>query len=331
MRGLTRIGDMWRRAILELALIPLLLVSGVLASSKSQERYFQGFTFSPDGSYLLAVSSDGISSFIYKVPITGGKATRLTRATSGFEGVPSFSADGKRMLYSFSPGKNGDSRFFTANADGTAAHPLSNSGTNDLGALFSPDDKTIVFKHYGYYGNYSPIARPGPHEWNFYAADLDGNNVRQITKESYWMVSPASLSPDGRTLVFVDSFDAIVLYATKDASAQKVVLKPTLKGKKASVYSLAVFSSDAKSIIFTASYASNFWGQYNYNVYRMDLMTHAVEALTTGKGDINALAVSRDSQWVAFAHNDWNPKTESIFLLNVTTRKLTPLTITGIP
>src|SRR5271155_4318284 len=103
---------MWRRAILNLTLVPLLLASGVLASSKSQESYFQGFTFSPDGSYLLAVYFDGTSSLIYKVPIAGGKATRLTGASSGFEGVPSFSADGKRIAYSFSPGKNVSSSLF---------------------------------------------------------------------------------------------------------------------------------------------------------------------------------------------------------------------------
>jgi Tol biopolymer transport system component len=321
---------MWRRLVLELTLV-LVLTSGVLASSKRQESIYQGFTFSPDGSYLLAVHFDGTSSFIYKVPTTGGNATRLTGATGGFEGVPSFSADGKRIVYSFSPGREGGARIFTANADGTDAHPLVNSGTNDLGALLSPDDKTIVFMHYGYYGNYSPIARPAPHEWNFYASDLDGNNVRQITRGSYWMVSPASFSPDGRTLVFVDSFDDILLYPTKDANGQKVVLKPTLNGKKANAYCKAVFSSDGKSIIFTASYTSSFWGTYNYNVYRLDLGTHTVETLTTEKGDIGALAVSRDGQWVAFTHDEWKPHTATIFLLNLITRKMMPLTIIGIP
>jgi hypothetical protein len=42
--------------------------------------HFEGFTFSPDNTYLAAVYFRGGKSFIYKVPLDTGKAVRLTKA-----------------------------------------------------------------------------------------------------------------------------------------------------------------------------------------------------------------------------------------------------------
>jgi len=311
-----------------LAALVLLFALRASASSSQQEEGYRGLTFSLDGTYLLAVHFDGTSSFIFKVPLDTGKATRLTGAKEGFEGVPSFSADGRQIAYSFSPGHGANSRLFIANADGSDAHALANSGTNDFGALLSSDNKSVIFKRYGYYGKYSPIARPAQHEWNFYAADLDGNNVRQLTNESFYMVSPASLSLDGKTLAFVDSFEKIVLYSVKESSKAKAVLQPTLNGKKAEAYSEVVFSPDGKSIFFTAAF--NRSGKYNYNIYRFDLGTQSVEPLTTDKGHDGQLAASPDGQRVVFVHDESQRDTTAIFLLDLNTHKLTPVTITGI-
>jgi Tol biopolymer transport system component len=319
---------MRRSHALQTSLVNLLLFLVGVAVSTHAEAGYRGIAISPDGTCLLAVYANDTSSFIYKVPVDTGKATRLTAAPGGYEGLPSFSADGKRIAYSFSPGLGTSSRIFIADADGSNAHPLANSGTNDFGALLSPDNRVVIFKRYGYYGNYSPIARPAQHEWNFYAADLNGNNVRQLTNESFYMVSPASLSPDGKTLLFVDSFDEIVLYPVDDSSKAKIILKPRLNGKQAEVYSEAVFSPDGQSVLFTAAFDK--WGKFNYNVYRLDLATQNVEPLTSAKGHAGQLQVSRDGQKAVFLHEDHDRGSATVFLLDLKTRNLTPVNITGI-
>jgi Tol biopolymer transport system component len=321
---------MTRSYHLQTRLTGLLLALVGLTASTHAEAGYRGIAISPDGTCLLAVYSNGASSFIYKVGVDTGKATRLTAAPGGYEGLPSFSADGKRIAYSFSPGPGTNSRIFIADADGSNAHPLANSGTNDFGALLSPDNRGVIFKRYGYYGNYSPIARPAQHEWNFYAADLNGNNVRQLTNESFYMVSPASLSPDGKTLLFVNSFDEIVLYPVDESSKPKIVLKPRLNGKQAEVYSEAVFSADGQSVLFTAAFDRS--GKFNYNIYRLDLATKNVEALTSAKGHAGQLQVSRDGQKAVFVHEDYrqSPDTAAVMVLDLKTRNLTPLNITGL-
>lgn len=310
-------------------LVLLLLFFSLVAFSAGKGRY-EGFTFSPDGTYLLAVYFDGASAFIYRIPIGTGKAVRLTSATAGYEGLPSFSADGKQIAYSYSPGRDGNSRIFIANADGSNARALANNGTNDFRPLLTPDNKSVIFKRYGYYGNYSPIVRPARHEWNFYAADLNGNNIRQLTSESLYEVSPASLSPDGKSLAFVDSFEAIVIHPLEEMSKPNAVLKPRLNGKKAEVYGEAVFSADGKSIIFTAAF--NRGGKYNYNVYQLDMGTQNVEVLTSAKGHAGELQVSRDGQKAVLLHEGYDRPDEgpTVFLLDLKTRSLTPLNITGI-
>jgi len=321
---------MRRTHFLQTSLTSLLLIAVGLVALAQADAGYRGITFSPDGSCLLAVYSDGKWSFIYKIPIDTGKATRLTAATSGYEGLPSYSADGKQIAYSFSPGPGTNSRIFIANPDGSNAHPLANSGTSDFGALLSPDSKSVIFKRYGYYGKYSPIARPAQHEWNFYTADLNGDNMRRLTSESLYEVSPASLSPDGKSLVFVDSFEAIVIHPLEEMSKPNAVLKPRLNGKKAEVYGEAVFSADGKSILFTAAF--NKGGKYDYNVYQLDLRTQNVESLTSAKGHAGQLQISRDGQKAVFLHEDYD-RTDgkaTVFLLDLKTHDLTPLTINGI-
>jgi dipeptidyl aminopeptidase/acylaminoacyl peptidase len=149
----------------------------LLASSMGCSRQrpsFESFTFSPDGKYLAAVYSRPGSSLIYKIALDTGKATRLTTSAEGFARTPSFSPDGKQIAFSYSPAQETRSRIVIANVDGSASMTWPASEANDLRPLFMPDGKSLVFARSGYFGNYSPIAPPTNHQWNFYVGDLDG-------------------------------------------------------------------------------------------------------------------------------------------------------------
>jgi Tol biopolymer transport system component len=194
-------GRLGLRALRGGALLLLLLTRMSYGGSSSGQ--IRSVAISPDGKLIAIDFGKGNTSFIYKIAVDTGGATRLTNAKTGDESTPAFSPDGKRIAYSYSPGNGAHSSIVIGNVDGSDLRPWSPSESNDFSPVFAPDNKTLVFSRSGFYGSYSPIAQPHPHAWRFYASDLDGTNVRDLTGESFYMASPASVSPDGKSMVIV--------------------------------------------------------------------------------------------------------------------------------
>ena len=163
----------------------------------------ESLAVSPDGKVIAIDIKKGGSAFIYTAAVDTGVAVRLTKAATGEETSPTFSADGKQIAFSHWPGEGARSRIAIVDVDGSNLHEWSPSGVAEFSPVLSPDNKTIVFARAEFYGSYSPISQPHPHDWGFYAADLDGTNVRQITNEGFYMASPASISRDGKSMVVV--------------------------------------------------------------------------------------------------------------------------------
>jgi Tol biopolymer transport system component len=301
------------------------------ACNRAEPR-FEGFTFSPDGTSIFAVYFHSGSSFIYKIPIDSGKATRFTRGKEGFEGVPSFSPDGKLIAYSYSPGHKVHSRIIICEVDGSNAHPFATLEADDFRPLFSTDNKTIIFARSGYFGSYSPIAQPYHHEWNFYASDLSGGNLRQLTNEDFYMVSRASVSPDGKSLLFVSSEDSasgdgMLIYSLEQPGKPKQVLRPHVKREPAqSTFNDPIFLPDGKSILFLAA-TTGASSAYDYDVYRMDLQTQEIEKRTIANGYAYNLQVSPDGKRAVFVKGLKDPE---IVLLDLANNQLTPLKVTGL-
>ena len=294
----------------------------------------KGFTFFPDGDYIAAVYSHAGSSFIYKISIATGVATRLTGAEQGFEGLPSFSPDGRRIAYSYSPGGEVHSHIVIANIDGSEPHSWPTSATSDLRPVFLADNEHILFARAGYYGNYSPIAQPALHEWSFYVADLDGANVRPIADEGFYYVSRVSLSPDGKRMLFVskgDRSDVIEVYSLLQPSEPIISIKPAVEvSHQEAIVADAMYMPDGKSILFNA--ATNDLTHFDYDIYRMDLQTQKVDRLTRKIGYAYGLQLSRDGKTAIFMRDSshWFRHKTEIFLLDIATRKLTLFTISGI-
>jgi Tol biopolymer transport system component len=299
------------------------------------EAHFEGLTFSPDDTYLAAAYFRPGSSLIYKIPLDTGKAVRFTKATEGFEGVPSFSPDGKRIVYSYSPPHGEHSHIVMGNVDGSGLYSWPTTTTDDFRPLFSPDNKTIIFARSGYYGNYSPIAQPAQHEWNFYAGDLEGANVRQLTNENFYLVSRASVSLDGKAMLFVSSEqygDVMVIYSLEQPPKPKVILRPGVEDRAGhSIVDDAMFMPDGNSILFDSA-TTGASGYFDYDIYRMDLHSRKIEKLTTANGYSYGLQLSRDGKTAVFMRDisHWYRSKTEILLLDLTTRRLTPLKVTGL-
>lgn len=326
--------DMFRCVRLSLFLLFLLPCAACNAQSRGQ---IQQVSVSPDQRFIASVYAKDKTYFIYKIAMDTGNAARLTDAKTGEESSPTFSSDGKRVAYSYSQGIGSHSRIVSGNADGSDLHPWASSGTDDFRPLFSRDNRSIIFARSGYYGSYSPIAQPHPHEWNFFQGDLDGKNQRQLTKENFYMVSPASVSPDGKSLLFVsteDHGDAMEIHSLEDPSKPKVVLRPHVPGEPRLGSSLGWvnYMPDGKSVLFMA--ASEGKQGYDYDVYRLNLQTQTIERLTNGNGYATDLRVFADGKTALFLKwtLDWHrtPVSNDFYLLDLQTHKLTPFKVTGL-
>lgn len=318
----------------------LLLVSFtcVLNGAGSSDQ-IRSVAISPDGKLVAVDFHKDNSSFIYKIAVETGVATRLTEAKDGEESSPAFSSDGRRIAYVYQPSDHRRSRIVIVDVDGSEPSQWSPSTVNDFSPIFSPDGKTIIFSRSGYHGAASPIAQAHPHAWDFYASDLDGTNLRQLTNESFYMASPASVSSDGKSMVVVTeglySNRQICIYSLDGSGPPTQSLRPHVPKEadhKNPILNYPNFMPDGKSILFMA--ASNGKHGYDYDIYRIDLGTKTLERLTNGNGYATNLRVSMDGKTAVFlkwrSDRHATPVTSEPYLLDVESHRLTALQISGL-
>ena len=317
----------------------LVILCSTMGCNRAPSSRMESVAISPDGKLLAIDLGDDNTSFIYKIDVDSGNATRLTDAKAGRESSPAFSPDGKRISYSYSPGKGQPSSVVIENVDGSNLHSWPPSGGTDYWPVFSLDGKTAIFARSAYYGNYSPIAQPHPHGWDLYAADSDGTSVRQLTHEGFYSTSPLSVSPDGKSMVLVTdgghSSQQIAVYSFDQTDKPTVSLRPHVPGEPelGPQFDSPNFMPDGKCILFMA--ASRGHGTYDYDVYKMDIASGSVERLTQGNGFATGLKVSADGKTAVFLkwRLSWRhtPVESTPYLLDLQTHKLTPLKVRGLP
>jgi Tol biopolymer transport system component len=320
---LTRIGG----------LVLLLLLARTLYAGSSKWQ-ITTLAVSPDGKLLALTAAKESTSFIYIVPVDTGVATRLTDAKDGEETSPTFSPDGKRIAYSYDPGGHWRSRIVIVNVDGSDPRQWSPSNVADLSPVLSPDNATIVFSRADFYGSYSPIAQPHPHGWNFFVANLDGTNVRQLTTEHFYMVSRPAVSSDGKSMVVVteglETDQQIAIYSITSPGPPVSTFRPHVPkeiSRKHPIFAYPNYLPD-RNILFMAADS-----RVSYDVYRFNPDTGVIEKLTNQNGYATELKVSADGKTAAFLK--WHRTRRDVadpepYLLDLETRKLAPLKISGI-
>jgi len=317
------------------------LVSVVLfaltAWSETPPGRMESVSVSPDGKSIAVDFKKGTTSHIFLIALATGNATRLINDNKGEESDLSFSPDGKHIAYSHFPGNGERSEIMVGNADGSGLHTwlASTENVRDFSPVFSPDNKTLIFARSRFYGNYSPIAQPHNHAWDFYAADLDGTNIRQLTNESFYNASRISVSPDGRSMVVMtedlDTPQKIAIYSLEHADKPARVLRPRVPGHER-IYNCPNFMPDGKSILFLA--ATEGWRFYDYDVYRLDLETGAVERVTKKNGYATDLRVFADGKTAAFlkwrSDRHATPVESELFLLDIQNHNVAPVKVSGL-
>jgi Tol biopolymer transport system component len=290
---------------------------------------------SPGGNLIAVDFKKDKTSFIYVIRVDTGSATRLTAVKEGVESSPAFSADAKQVAYTYWPGAGAPSRIVIVNVDGSNLRQWSPTGSNDVSPVFSPDNRTLVFSRFGFFGSYSPIAQPHAHEWNFYAADLDGGNVRQITNESFYSASAPSVSADGKNMVVVvegvETSQHIAVYSLDQPGKPILSLQPHVpneESRKDPMLAYPNYLPDGSILLMAAN------KRFDYDVYRLDPDTGAIEKLTNRNGYATDLKVSADGRTAVFLkwRKNWlgDLAGNELYLLDLQSGALTPLNITGL-
>jgi len=313
----------------------LLLFLACVSHGAGSSGQITSLAVSPDGKLIALVVEKGSTSFIHRVGVNTGVATRLTDAKDGEETSPTFSPDGKRIAYSYKPGNHTRSRIVIVNVDGSDKHEWSPSSMTDLSPVLSPDNQTIVFARADFYGSHSPIAQPHPHGWSFFAANLDGTNVRQLTTERFYMVSRPAVSPDGKNMVVVteglETDQQIAIYSITSPGPPVRTFRPHVPkevSRKHPIFAYPNYLPDG-SILFMAANT-----RVDYDVYRLNPETGAIEKLTNHNGYATELKVSVDGKTAAFLkwRKNWMLEVTDPepYLLDLESHKLTPLKISGL-
>jgi Tol biopolymer transport system component len=140
--------------------------------------------WSPDGTEIAFSSArDGIAH-VYVMNADGTGTRRLTNTSQGDE-HPSWSTDGKRIIFSR------EGALFAAPADGGKARRVGHGLGSAQDPAYSPDGKLIAYDY----------RKPGFQNREIFVMNAEGTGIRAVTKLGGSSGLPA-WSPDGRTLAF---------------------------------------------------------------------------------------------------------------------------------
>ena len=164
-----------------------------------------GMSWSPDGNWIAYTAGEMFSppnaeADVWKIHPDGTGAVNLTLNSPGNDGFPSFSGDGRRVV--FRSGRTGNFDIFLMNADGSGVTNLTNNPADDTFPAFSPLNDEIAFSS-NRDGTLDPKTKNRTFELYTMKVSADGvaGPVRRLTYTNGQNAHP-QYSPDGKWLIF---------------------------------------------------------------------------------------------------------------------------------
>ena len=180
----------------------------------TNEGTWMNLDVSPDGKTVVF----DMLGDIYKMPITGGKATPLRQGIA-WESQPRFSPDGKKILFTSDAG--GGDNCWTMNADGTDAKQITKEDFRLLNnGVWIDNQYFVARKHFT-----SGRSLGAGEMWMYH---ITGGEGLQLTerKNDQQDVNEPSVSPDGRYVYFSeDMYPGGGFQYNKDPNSQIFVIR----------------------------------------------------------------------------------------------------------
>lgn len=249
-RALSRSLDVNSRLVLTASV--LLLTIGCVADEYDDVNHANVcIDLSPDGKTAIFSSANGD---LYLFDLQTETTTRLT-STERIESCPSFSPDGRRVVFGAAEDETTPSRIFVLELPGLAVSQLTASeGQSDSAPHFTPDGAEIVFSRAFRHRQYGM----GGWTWDQYEVcrmPADGSSVSQLTHEEYYQLSRIVPHTDGT--LFYAAFASTngpqaVLYAlVPGETAKQVIPRPGENYESVHVWaSDPMLSHDQKQLVF---------------------------------------------------------------------------------
>lgn len=165
-----------------------------------------------------------------------------------------FSADGRRIIFqSTRDGRTCDQQF-TMNVDGSNLRRVSDGTGKTTCGYFIDRDRRIVYASTHAVDSTCP-PRPDPSQgyvwrldpFDLFTADADGSNRKRLTNYGIY-TAEATLSPDGKTLVFTSLKDGDLEMYTMNVDGTNVRRLTNTPGYDGGAF----FSPDGKKIVYRA-------------------------------------------------------------------------------
>ena len=131
-----------------------------------------------------------------------GVAERRITRNAAYDGFPSWSADGKRIVFVSDRANRGNSDIYVMDANGKNVKRVTRGGGQDIYPAFSPDGKRIAFS-----------TNRDAAESEIYVVGVDGKGLKRLTRTPKYVEDAAPrFSPDGRWIVFSSNRVAFANY-----------------------------------------------------------------------------------------------------------------------
>lgn len=185
-------------ALLGLSLVPALLTSGcgTIGAEAAPE-----FTVTPKSRQVVFSATGSGNTDLYRLNLGTKHVEHITRSQD-IELSPNVSPNGKWVAYAGGPPDGEPTHIYVCSISGTGRKQLTNSATaSDASPSFSPDGTRVVFAR-------AALNRPRStggnvwDKWDIYAVNVDGTNLRRLTRADYDALYPPWFSPDGKTIMF---------------------------------------------------------------------------------------------------------------------------------
>jgi CSLREA domain-containing protein len=234
------------RALALLLLILAAMAASLLAPHRAQASAFPGangrIVFTSDQTTGVNNPEGDLEIFSMNPDGTGLKQLTKNNAT---DAVPSYSADGKKIV--FQSQRTGNFDIFSMNADGTGQKNLTKNPARDLQPSFSPDGKKIVFES----DRNDPVHL---FHGSIFVMNADGTQQTALTDDPADDEN-ATFSPNGDKIAFVRSrgdfsqglFDADIFTMNPDGTGQTRLTDNSFEDVDPS------FSPDGQEIAFASN------------------------------------------------------------------------------